>query len=76
VEDFFSDLLKLARIIASGKLHLGYNVFRHTAWEIIVFGNFSVGGVAQLWRGNLQQSLRYISYKSLLIAVCVNVWQS
>ena len=34
---FFSALLNLARIIAFGKQHLGYNVIRHVAWEVMVF---------------------------------------
>lgn len=37
VDDFFSNSLNLTRIVAFGKQHLGYNVIRHVAWEIIVF---------------------------------------
>jgi hypothetical protein len=37
VEDFFSDFFNLARIVTFGKQHLGYNVIRYVAWEIIVF---------------------------------------
>ena len=34
---FFSDLLNLARIVTFGKQHLGHNVIRNVAWEIVVF---------------------------------------